>query len=191
MVSKLSGGEKKRLQLMRVLMRNPNFMILDEPTNDLDIDTLNVLEDFLLRFPGVLMLVSHDRYLIDRLTDQLFIFEGEGNVTIYSGNYTDYRFEQEEIKSTEKSAVKIEPTQTNTKSASRKLSYKEEQELAGIEQEIEVLEGRVKDLTVELNSVNGDHQQLLKLSQDIKELHQKIDERTSRWMELLELKETV
>jgi ABC transport system ATP-binding/permease protein len=106
LVNKLSGGEKKRLQLMRVLMRNPNFMILDEPTNDLDIGTLNVLEDFLLKFPGVLMLVSHDRYLIDRLTDQLFIFEGQGSINIYSGNYTDYRLEQEEAKSNEKLVVK-------------------------------------------------------------------------------------
>ena len=191
MVSKLSGGEKKRLQLMRVLMRNPNFMILDEPTNDLDIDTLNVLEDFLLKFPGVLMLVSHDRYLIDRLTDQLFIFEGEGNVNIYSGNYTDYRLEQEEIKSNEKSAVKIEPVQANTKTTLKKLSYKEEQELAGIENEIELLEDQVKALTIELNSANVDHQQLLSLGQNIKELHQKIEERTSRWIDLLELKETV
>lgn len=98
-VNKLSGGEKKRLQLMQVLMKNPNYLILDEPTNDLDIDTLNVLEDFLLNFPGILILVSHDRYLIDRLTDQLFIFEGDGNVYIYSGNYTEYRLEQEEPKS--------------------------------------------------------------------------------------------
>ena len=87
-------------------MKNPNFMILDEPTNDLDIDTLNVLEDFLLNFPGVLMLVSHDRYLIDRLTDQLFIFEGDGNVRIYSGNYTDYRLEQEELKTITKETPK-------------------------------------------------------------------------------------
>lgn len=95
MVSKLSGGEKKRLQLMRVLMGSPNFLILDEPSNDLDIDTLNVLEEFLENYPGVLVMVSHDRYLIDKLTDQLFIFEGEGNIRIYNGNYADYKSEQE------------------------------------------------------------------------------------------------
>ncbi|HUH34175.1 MAG TPA: ABC-F family ATP-binding cassette domain-containing protein [Daejeonella sp.] len=190
MVNKLSDGEKKRLQLMRVLMRNPNFMILDEPTNDLDIDTLNVLEDFLLKFPGVLMLVSHDRYLIDRLTDQLFIFEGEGNVHIYSGNYTDYRLEQEESKSNEKNVVKVETKETVLKPVSKKLSFKEEQELSGIEDEIEVLENKVKDLTVELNNGDTDHQRLLTLGLEIKEVQQKIDQRTSRWMELLELKET-
>ena len=191
MVSKLSGGEKKRLQLMRVLMRNPNFMILDEPTNDLDIDTLNVLEDFLLRFPGVLMLVSHDRYLIDRLTDQLFIFEGHGAVNIYSGNYTDYRLEQEESKSAEKTAPKPAAQPIAEKIPVKKLSYKEEQELAGIESEITGLETRIGDLTLELNSGEADHQRLSSLAQEIKGLQDKIDARTMRWIELLELKETV
>ncbi len=95
MVSKLSGGEKKRLQLMRVLMKNPNVLILDEPTNDLDIDTLNILEEFLERYSGVLLLVSHDRYLMDRLTEQLFILEGNKKVRVYAGNYTDYRLEKD------------------------------------------------------------------------------------------------
>ncbi|NEU09124.1 ABC-F family ATP-binding cassette domain-containing protein [Flavihumibacter sp. R14] len=190
MVSKLSGGEKKRLQLMRVLMKNPNFMILDEPTNDLDIDTLNVLEDFLLKFPGVLMLVSHDRYLIDRLTDQLFIFEGQGNVNIYSGNYTDYRLEQEEIKTAEKTAPQIVAKSVSDKSVSKKLSYKEEQELSGIENEITALESNIVELTSELNAAEADHQRLLSLASEIKALHDKLDARTMRWMELLELKET-
>ncbi|MDB5152549.1 MAG: family ATP-binding cassette protein, partial [Mucilaginibacter sp.] len=94
-IANLSGGEKKRLQLMSLLMKNPNFLILDEPTNDLDIDTLNVLEEFLTNYTGVLMLVSHDRYLLDKLTDQLFIMEGEGHVKIFNGNYSSYRYEQE------------------------------------------------------------------------------------------------
>src|SRR5690606_29723349 len=101
-VSLLSGGEKKRLHLMKVLIKNPNFLILDEPTNDLDIDTLNVLEEFLEKFPGVLILVSHDRYLVDKLTDQLFIMEGNGKIRIFNGNYSSYRVEQEEIKALEK-----------------------------------------------------------------------------------------
>lgn len=189
MVNKLSGGEKKRLQLMRVLMRNPNFMILDEPTNDLDIDTLNVLEDFLVKFPGVLMLVSHDRYLIDRLTDQLFIFEGQGNVNIYSGNYTEYRLEQEEAKNNEKVVKPL--VKEVIKPALKKLSYKEEVELAGIEQEIEKLEQNIQTLTLELNSGNADHQRLSGLAQEIKSIQGMIEERTFRWMELLELKETV
>jgi ATP-binding cassette subfamily F protein uup len=191
MVNKLSGGEKKRLQLMRVLMRNPNFMILDEPTNDLDIDTLNVLEDFLVKFPGVLMLVSHDRYLIDRLTDQLFIFEGHGSINIYSGNYTEYRLEQEEAKNNEKAAVKPVVKEAAAKPALKKLSYKEEVELSGIEQEIATLEKNIEGLTVELNAGNADHHRLSALAQEIKIIQGKVEERTSRWMELLELKETV
>src|SRR5690606_24334977 len=96
LVSKLSGGERKRLLLMRVLMQNPNVLILDEPSNDLDIDTLNVLEEFLANYPGILLLVSHDRYLLDRLTEQLFVFHGSGTVTIYNGNYAAFKAEQKE-----------------------------------------------------------------------------------------------
>jgi ATP-binding cassette subfamily F protein uup len=98
MVAKLSGGEKKRLHLMSILMKNPNFLILDEPTNDLDIDTLNVLEEFLTNYPGILMIVSHDRYLLDKMAEQLFIMEGNGQVRIYNGNYSSYRIELEENK---------------------------------------------------------------------------------------------
>src|SRR6202012_3067723 len=104
-IAKLSGGEKKRLQLMSILMKNPNFLILDEPTNDLDIDTLNVLEEFLVNFGGVLMLVSHDRYLLDKLTDQLFIMEDGSPVKIYNGNYSSYRIELEESKQQAKRSV--------------------------------------------------------------------------------------
>ena len=191
MVNKLSGGEKKRLQLMRVLMKNPNFMILDEPTNDLDIDTLNVLEDFLLKFPGVLMLVSHDRYLIDRLTDQLFIFEGEGNITIYSGNYTDYRLEQEEAKTKTKNPIKPAQLTSESDQNSKKLSYKEEVELSVIEKEIVDEEHKIKELTQELNKEQLDHNQLSKISKEIENINKTIERKTSRWMQLLELKETV
>ncbi len=187
-VNKLSGGEKKRLQLMRVLMKNPNFMILDEPTNDLDIDTLNVLEDFLLNFPGVLMLVSHDRYLIDRLTDQLFIFEGDGNVTIYSGNYTDYRLEQEEFKANIKETPKASPVSTEIESPKKKLSFKEEKELADIEAEVKNIEESILTLTTELNSGITDHNKLSDLAQQIKKQTEELDSKTLRWLELSELK---
>jgi len=186
MVNKLSGGEKKRLQLMRVLMKNPNYLILDEPTNDLDIDTLNVLEDFLLNFPGILMLVSHDRYLIDRLTDQLFIFEGDGNVHIYSGNYTDYRLEQEEPKK------QIKPDTKNTAKASssdvtkRKLSFKEEKERSELEINIKKLEEEAELLTAELNSGITDHNKLTLIAINIKEIKDMIEEQTFRWLELSE-----
>ena len=189
MVNKLSGGEKKRLQLMRVLMKNPNYLILDEPTNDLDIDTLNVLEDFLLNFPGILMLVSHDRYLIDRLTEQLFIFEGDGNVHIYSGNYTDYRLEQEEPKKPAKSVLKTEMHNSEPTTQKRKLSFKEEKELQSIESETEELEKQVEVLTSELNSGITDHTQLSEIAIKIKVLKENIDNMTMRWLELTDLQE--
>ena len=189
MVNKLSGGEKKRLQLMRVLMKNPNYLILDEPTNDLDIDTLNVLEDFLLNFPGILMLVSHDRYLSDRLTEQLFIFEGDGNVHIYSGNYTDYRLEQEEPKKPAKSVLKTEMHNSEPTTQKRKLSFKEEKELQSIESETEELEKQVEVLTSELNSGITDHTQLSEIAIKIKALKENIDNMTMRWLELTDLQE--
>jgi len=191
MVNKLSGGEKKRLQLMRVLMKNPNYLILDEPTNDLDIDTLNVLEDFLLNFPGILMLVSHDRYLIDRLTDQLFIFEGDGNVHIYSGNYTDYRLEQEEPKKPAKSGSKPEIINSEPEVQKRKLSFKEEKELQSLETETKELEKQVEILTSELNSGITDHTQLSEIAIKIKDLKDDIDSKTMRWLELTDLKESL
>ncbi len=189
MVNKLSGGEKKRLQLMRVLMKNPNYLILDEPTNDLDIDTLNVLEDFLLNFPGILMLVSHDRYLIDRLTDQLFIFEGDGNIHIYSGNYTEYRLEQEEPKKPAKSGSKTEKINSKPELQKQKLSFKEEKELESLEAETEKLEKQIEGLTTELNSGITDHAQLSEIAIKIKNLKENIDGMTMRWLELTDLKE--
>ncbi|SKB72784.1 ABC-F family ATP-binding cassette domain-containing protein [Daejeonella lutea] len=185
LVSKLSGGEKKRLQLMRVLMQNPNYMILDEPTNDLDIDTLNVLEEFLVNFPGILMLVSHDRYLIDRLTDQLFIFEGDGKVTIYSGNYTDYRLEQDDIKK----PIKITPGKAENKPnepirQNKKLTFKEEKEAQEIENRIKILEGELLALTEQLNSGITNHEQLSEIATAIQVKKEDIDDKTLRWLEL-------
>ena len=187
MVEKLSGGEKKRLQLMRVLMKNPNFLILDEPTNDLDIDTLNVLEDFLLNFSGVLMLVSHDRYLVDRLTDQLFIFEGGGKVCIYSGNYTDYRLEREEEAAASKSTKKINVAVPENKIV-KKLSFKEEKELDTLEKEIQKLESDIADLTAQLNSGVSAYDQLSVLSSQIELLTKQLDTKTINWLKLSELK---
>ena len=188
MVNKLSGGEKKRLQLMRVLMKNPNYMILDEPTNDLDIDTLNVLEDFLLNFPGILLLVSHDRYLIDRLTDQLFIFEGDGNVHIYSGNYTDYRLEQDELRKPVKELQKDSSSKNTLETTKRKLSFKEEKEITDIESTILELETEILELTKELNSEFAGHAELLEISNSIQSKKDKIDGKTLRWLELTDLK---
>jgi len=189
-VSKLSGGEKKRLQLMRVLMKNPNFLILDEPTNDLDIDTLNVLEDFLLNYPGVLMLVSHDRYLIDKLTEQLFIFDETSHVRIFNGNYTDYRLEEEEKKAEIKSAPPAPKEEVKKEvKTSRKLSFKEEKEFSDLEATIAKTEEHLKILTEKLNSGISDHQELTTLSEEIEELQSELEIQTLRWMELSELKE--
>ncbi|MBC8051574.1 MAG: ABC-F family ATP-binding cassette domain-containing protein [Sphingobacteriaceae bacterium] len=188
-VSKLSGGEKKRLHLMRVLMKNPNFLILDEPTNDLDIDTLNVLEDFLERFNGVLLLVSHDRYLMDRLTEQLFILEGDGYIEIYSGNYTDYRFEKEEA-AKNPIAQKTEAAPSLASPSKTKLSFKEEKELEDIEARIAQLEEEQKQ-SIELISKTTDHEKLITISQEIEIRKAIIDEQTLRWLELIEIKESV
>ncbi|MCT1530599.1 ABC-F family ATP-binding cassette domain-containing protein [Sphingobacterium daejeonense] len=180
-VSKLSGGEKKRLQLMRVLMANPNFLILDEPSNDLDIDTLNVLEEFLENFPGVLVLVSHDRYLIDKLTEQLFIFPGDGNIVIYNGNYADYKLEQEAL--VKKPEKKIEKAKVPEKK--QKLNFKEQKEFEGLENEIAELEEKVNSLTEEL-SKTADHVELQKIAEEIEKTKTTLDEKTERWMELAE-----
>lgn len=180
-VSKLSGGEKKRLQLMRVLMANPNFLILDEPSNDLDIDTLNVLEEFLENYPGVLVLVSHDRYLIDKLTEQLFIFPGNGDIVIYNGNYADYKLEQEELN--KKPEKKIEKPKAEEKK--QKLSFKEQKEFEGLETEIANLETKVSSLTEGLSKTT-DHVELQKIAEEIDLIKTALDEKTERWMELAE-----
>jgi ATP-binding cassette subfamily F protein uup len=188
LVSKLSGGERKRLQLMRVLMANPNFLILDEPSNDLDIDTLNVLEDFLINFPGILILVSHDRYLIDKLTDQLFIFDGTGTVSIYNGNYADFKYEQEERIKEEKlleKKLKANPVPTPIEPEKKKLSYKEVKEYEELEIIISDLEVKIENKTLELNNTT-DHLQLASLSQEIENLQKQLDKKSERWIELAE-----
>jgi len=181
-VTKLSGGEKKRLQLMRVLMANPNFLILDEPSNDLDIDTLNVLEEFLENYPGVLVLVSHDRYLIDKLTEQLFIFPGNGDIVIYNGNYADYKLEQEALN--KKPEKKNEKTKVQEKK--QKIGFKEQKEFESLEEEISKLEDKVNSLTEDLTKT-ADHVELQEISEKIENIKTTLEEKTGRWMELAEL----
>ncbi len=188
-IANLSGGEKKRLQLMSLLMKNPNFLILDEPTNDLDIDTLNVLEEFLINYNGVLMLVSHDRYLLDKLTDQLFIMEGEGVVKIFNGNYSSYRYEQEIAKQQLKNAPPVEKIEQKKPATKNKLSFKEQKELEGIDKEIALIEDKIKALTEELNSGEKEHATLIALARQIEVLNSELDEKSIRWIELTELSE--
>ncbi len=190
LVSKLSGGEKKRLQLMRILMKNPNFLILDEPTNDLDIDTLNVLEEFLENYPGVLMLVSHDRYLVDKLTDQLFILEGDGKVRIFNGNYTDYRLDKDlKEKEQKKQSEQKKQAINNPKPQTAKLSYKEELEIKSIENEITEAEIKIKDLSEKLNSTELNHIELVKIAQELEDYKKTLAAKELRWLELAELKD--
>lgn len=188
MVNLLSGGERKRLHLMKVLMTNPNFLILDEPTNDLDIDTLNVLEEFLENFKGVLLLVSHDRYLMDKLTDQIFIFDGEGKINIYLGNYSEYKFEKELPKVDKESIIK---TKNNiiTDSVKPKLSYKELKEIDNLEQEIATKEKEIANLSLKMNSSNLDHAFIISISQEIELVKATVDKLSTRWLELIELKD--
>jgi len=187
MVEKLSGGEKKRLNLMKVLMQNPNFLILDEPTNDLDIDTLNVLEEFLENFPGILMLVSHDRYLLDKMSDQLFIMEGEGVVKIYNGNYSEYRLSLEQPKAKETKKTSVSNTDQVQPKATKKLSFKEQKELEEAEKGIEETENKITELTNTLNNTNAsDYIKIQEISTEIETLQTKLDDYTMRWLELSE-----
>ena len=184
-VEKLSGGEKKRLQLLKILVKNPNFLVLDEPTNDFDIDTLNVLEDFLEKFNGCLLLVSHDRYFMDHLVDQLFIFEGNGKIKPFNGNYSDYRAwveEEEEVKSKPVSAKPMK----EEKSSRKKLSFKEKQEFDQLQDEIKKLEQKKEELSQALNSGITDHEKLQELAAQVKQTADMIDEKTLRWLELSE-----
>ena len=186
MVEKLSGGEKKRLHLMKVLMQNPNFLILDEPTNDLDIDTLNVLEEFLENFPGVLILVSHDRYLLDKMSEQLFIMEGEGNVSIYNGNYSEYRISLDNAKDNPAPKKTIVSAQSNTVTA-KKLSFKEQKELEEIEQTIAEKENEVDELTKQMNVTNAaDYIKIQELSERIEKINKELEQIMVRWVELSE-----
>jgi ATP-binding cassette subfamily F protein uup len=189
-ISKLSGGEKKRLQLMSILMKNPNFLILDEPTNDLDIDTLNVLEEFLTNYTGVLMIVSHDRYLLDKLTDQLFIMEEKGHVRIYNGNYSSYRLEQDEQKQQARRDNAATPAPVSTQAVVKnKLSYKEQKEMGMLEKEITELEVKIKKLNESLNSGALNNNEIMETAQQVTNTNATLDEKTMRWLELTELKE--
>jgi ABC transport system ATP-binding/permease protein len=191
LVSKLSGGEKRRLQLMKVLIKNPNFLILDEPTNDLDIQTLNILEEFLINFGGCLLLVSHDRYFMDHLVEHLFVFEGEGKIRNFPGNYTDYREalnnKEFEPKSEAKKPTQVTENKIVDSSPKRKLSYKEQQELDVLTKEIADIEDKKSSLTEKLNAGEADFQLLENLSKEIETLTNLQDEKELRWLELSEM----
>jgi len=202
-VSQLSGGERRRLYLLTVLMKNPNFLILDEPTNDLDIITLNVLEEFLLQFPGCVVIVSHDRYFMDKLVDHLFIFEGDGKVLDYNGNYTEYRRlnkiatiqkkqEQKNItaenpnSSAGQSAPKNDNQSQSSEQSGSTPTYEQRKELKRVENQLKKLESRKTEIEQKFSSPDLTPDDIASLSTELGELNTAIEEKESRWFELAE-----
>ena len=185
-VEKLSGGERKRLYLCTVLIQNPNFLILDEPTNDLDIVTLNVLENFLLDFPGCLLVVSHDRYFMDKIVDHLFVFRGEGMVEDFPGNYSDFRTYEDStpVAAEPKKTLTAKPTVTNQ--SETKLSFNEQKELNNLESKLKSLEFDKKELEAKFLVPDIDMETINTLSEALKTLNEVIEDKELRWMELNE-----
>ena len=187
----LSGGEQRRLYLLTVLMRNPNMLILDEPTNDLDIMTLNVLEEYLQEFKGCLLIVSHDRYFLDKTTDHLFVFEGNGHIKDFVGKYSEYREylrdKDEEERAKQRAITQPKPqAQRSHDTSKRKLSFKEQRELVQIEQDLTSLSSERTALETELSSGDLSFERLTECSKRIEELIALIDEKELRWLELSE-----
>ena len=195
-VYKLSGGEKRKLYLCTVLMRNPNFLVLDEPTNDLDIQTLQVLEEYLQDFAGCVIVVSHDRYFMDKVVDHLLVFKGEGEIQDFPGNYTQYREwcrlqpktegEGAEKKAT-KPTAKEQPSATQKKEGKRKMTYKEKREYEQLTKELEQLENEQKTLEEALCSGQLSVEELTEKSKHLPEIKDEIDEKEMRWLELAEI----
>lgn len=193
-VSKLSGGEKRRLHLLSILFRNPNFLVLDEPTNDLDLPTLGILETFLSEFPGCLMIVSHDRYFMDRLVDHLLVFEGDGVIRDFPGNYSQYRIwqkveEMKEAEATANNSKKPEPQPQESTTASipkKRFSFKEKREFEQLGKEIEALGKEKEEIQGQLNSGQLSYDQLQSLASRIATITDLLDEKELRWLELSE-----
>ena len=190
-IGRLSGGEKKRLQLLAILYRNPNFLILDEPTNDLDLPTLTVLEDFLESYQGCLLVVSHDRYFMDKVVDELMIFEGEGILSRYMGTYTEYYIDNKNRPETESKKVEVieevkivEPVKTETKT--KKLPYKEQRELEEINKTLPTLEAKKEELTALLTDPNLGYDKIASIGEDLQKVVDEIEEKELRWLELSE-----
>ena len=185
-VEKLSGGEQKRLYLCTVLIQNPNVLILDEPTNDLDIVTLNVLEDFLMDFPGVLLVVSHDRYFMDKIVDHLFVFRGEGVIEDFPGNYSDFRaYDSSQSKQVE-TTVKTNNTEAVKQNEATKLSYNEQKEYKNLESKIRSLELDKKAMEAKFNNPDLSQDDINKLSAELQVIIDTIEEKELRWFELAE-----
>ena len=191
-IEKLSGGEQRRLYLCTVLMNNPNFLILDEPTNDLDIMTLNVLEEYLVNFTGCVIIVSHDRFFMDKIVDHLFVFDGKGKIKDFPGNYSIYREklemdnQKQKVEKTAKPKIKKAVGQTSSK---RRLSFKEKREFEILEKEIPELEDLRKSIEEEINSGKLPHDELYTKSEQLAQLKSQLDEKELRWLELSEIED--
>lgn len=190
-VYKLSGGERRRLYLCTILMRNPNFLVLDEPTNDLDIITLNVLEEYLQSFKGCVIVVSHDRYFMDKVVDHLMVFNGQGDIRDFPGNYSDYRDWKEAKAQKEKEAEKPQEDKTSRVRLNdkRKMSFKERREFEQLEKEIAGLEAEKAQIEEQLCSGMLSVEELTEKSKRLPEVNDRIDEKTMRWLELSEIEE--
>lgn len=190
-ISKLSGGEKRRLHLLSILFRNPNFLVLDEPTNDLDLPTLSVLENFLSEFQGCLLIVSHDRYFMDRLVDHLLVFEGDGQIRDFPGNYTQYRiWQKDQENGTEAPPAPVTETTGNAPAATaavRRMSFKEKREFEVLEKEMADLNKEKETITSRLNDSSAPYEELQQLSVRIGEVTRLLDDKEMRWLELSEL----
>ncbi len=194
-IEKLSGGEQRRLYLCTVLMQNPNFLILDEPTNDLDIMTLNILEEYLQSFAGCVVVVSHDRFFMDKIVDHLFVFEGDGIVSDFPGNYSIYRnyFLEKQakeivlLKAQEKQKVQEQPKKQNNDTSKRKLSFSEKREFELLEVEIPKLEKQIAVLEKLLNSGSLPHDELYEKSKELEQLKSTLDDNEFRWLELSDI----
>ncbi|WP_416438401.1 ABC-F family ATP-binding cassette domain-containing protein [Phnomibacter sp. MR] len=188
-LSSLSGGEKRRLQLLTILFRNPNFLILDEPTNDLDLPTLAVVENFLADYQGCVLIVSHDRYFMDRLVDHLFVFEGDGVVRDYPGNYTQYRLEEQwkEKQAEQKTTPEKEkPAETTAPVAKKKLSYKEQRELEQLDKDLPALEAEKATLTEKMSNPLS-YEELQEVSARLIAVTNELEEKEMRWLALSEV----
>jgi ABC transport system ATP-binding/permease protein len=184
-ISKLSGGERRRLYLVQLLMKNPNFLIFDEPTNDLDIKTLSILEEFLMEFNGTVLIVSHDRYFMDRLVEGLLVFEGNGTISNFAGNYSEYLFKKESEKQKQVKAEKIsQPKSNSNESIKTKNSFKDQKALKEVETKIEELENIKKDMLSKVSDSNNDFKVILDYSNKIKEIESELGNLYNRWEEL-------
>ncbi|MBK7872484.1 MAG: ABC-F family ATP-binding cassette domain-containing protein [Saprospiraceae bacterium] len=190
-VSQLSGGERRRLYLLTILMKNPNFLILDEPTNDLDVVTLQVLEDFLMDFPGCILVVTHDRFFMDKIVDHLFVFEGNGKIGDFNGDYTEYRELQKEREREQRSAARVEEQKQKQsqqpQASERRLSQDERKEMNKLEKEIKRFEERKGEIMEQFNSTDLTPDTIEKLGKELNQINEMLEEKEMRWLELAEL----